>query len=376
MSGDVVESSQLPAMLVGMNLFGEFWVNRLARDFRAGGADGAFTLVELLVVISVIALLAAILVPSLYHAREYSYAAVCRSNLGQLFRTLHAGESLEIPSASGWVSFAQGKGAGGVLCCPKDDLDDSGDTAFGTTGAVRQIDPPASEVFDSLESNTYVFAWRERTSFTLPASVKVNLSRPGRYVSASEYSTATISAGTVVDCYFLHFDPVGDGPAEASGQLSFGGEIIGVICLEGDLLAADPVFGIPQTQYDPGHWGARGFEGGQDIVVLSKDMQTLTLEYFYSTFPGEDVRILTRPGHSASYGMNNQVRPLTSRTGQVLLAEYGKTIVDLDGNGFDDNYDEMIAPRHLGRANAVSMDGSVGGYRPEELAPATGRWAP
>ena len=50
--------------------------------------------------------------------------------------------------------------------------------------------------------------------------------------------------------------------------------------------------------------------------------------------------------------------------------------MDLDGNGFDDNYDEMIAPRHLGRANAVSMDGSVGGYRPEELAPATGRWAP
>jgi len=209
-------------------------MKRSGLDFSTD-ADGGFTLVELLVVVSVIALLVAILVPSLHHAREYSYAAVCRSNLGQLFRTLHAGESLEIPSATGWVGFAQGKGAGGVLCCPKDDLDDSGDAAFGKSGAIRQIDPPASEVFDSLESNTYIFAWRERASFALPASVKVNLSRPGRYVSTSEYSTATISAGTVVDCYFLHFDPVGDGPASASGQLSFGGEIIGVICLEGDL---------------------------------------------------------------------------------------------------------------------------------------------
>ncbi len=43
----------------------------------------AFTLVELLVVIAVIALLMAILVPALTRAKELSYSVVCRSNLKQ-----------------------------------------------------------------------------------------------------------------------------------------------------------------------------------------------------------------------------------------------------------------------------------------------------
>jgi prepilin-type N-terminal cleavage/methylation domain-containing protein/prepilin-type processing-associated H-X9-DG protein len=50
----------------------------------------AFTLVELLVVIAVVAMLIAVLLPALKAARERGRAAVCRSNLRQLITSAHA----------------------------------------------------------------------------------------------------------------------------------------------------------------------------------------------------------------------------------------------------------------------------------------------
>ena len=48
-----------------------------------------FTLLELLIVIAIIMILAAMLLPSLRSAKESALAAVCRSNLGQIATALH-----------------------------------------------------------------------------------------------------------------------------------------------------------------------------------------------------------------------------------------------------------------------------------------------
>lgn len=78
-----------------------------------GKKQKAFSLIELLVVISIIALLMAILVPVLAAARAQAYGAVCHSNLHQLFLA-NTGYTIEndghyVPSAPDIMSGKGGK---------------------------------------------------------------------------------------------------------------------------------------------------------------------------------------------------------------------------------------------------------------------------
>ena len=83
--------------------------------------DG-FTLVELLIVISIIALLAALLLPALSQAREHAYFAVCKNNLRQIgiACTIYAADNRgDLPEGQSYCNgtAAEGErqiGAGGV----------------------------------------------------------------------------------------------------------------------------------------------------------------------------------------------------------------------------------------------------------------------
>jgi len=329
----------------------------------------AFTLVELLIIVSVVALLVAILAPSLTTAREHARRARCAANLRQIYHVFHAGEDLQVPTSTAWIAFLRGKDAGGILLCPSDSVDESGGaSAVGMTGGMAEIDPPSSVVFNSVESCTTIHGFPEQDDFVLPSAVTVDISEPGYYESNYNRTSKTIPAGTGVDSYFIFFDPVGSQESTSSGSITMGSEIVGLIVLDATLNTTDRILGRTGTAYATGQ-GSRGFESGAERITLSADRRTLTINNFHSTFPGENVRIITLPGGMCSYGMNNQVPPSPRSTTQVLLVEYDKPVVDVDGGGHDDDFDDCFAPRHLDRANVLFADGSVRAMRKEDVHP-------
>ena len=68
-----------------------------------GGSHGAFTLIEVLVVVGIVASLAALLMPALQASREAARATACRNHVGQLSRAILQHEALlrHFPSG-GW----------------------------------------------------------------------------------------------------------------------------------------------------------------------------------------------------------------------------------------------------------------------------------
>lgn len=94
---------------------------------KKDGFRGGFTLIELLVVVAVIALLVAILVPSLRRAREAARASVCGSRMRQLTTAgvmwLQEAQKSRIPTHLGWSHHLMKSMSGETkpFTCPSDE---------------------------------------------------------------------------------------------------------------------------------------------------------------------------------------------------------------------------------------------------------------
>jgi hypothetical protein len=326
------------------------------------------------VVISVIIILVALLMPFLDVAREGGYVTLCQNNLEKISQALATSSSNaggRRPTDASWVAAAGAYGSKEILVCPKGSYRGGG-SSVEITGDVKVIPAPASAKFNDLEDNKIVWMFQERECYSLPSSVTVDITAPGTYTNNYASTSSTIAAGTMVDCHFLHFDPVGSQNTTPSGQvIKFSDDIIGIICVDAELNASDSVLGSPNTAYSTGQ-GSRGFEDNVEQVSLSSDRRSFLIHNFQSTFPGEEVRILTRPGGQASYGINSKVATVMANPEQIYIVEYERTEVNID----DPKWSAYTAPRHYGKSNALMVNGSVRLLTPEEFDRDKGRWRP
>jgi len=333
-----------------------------------------------MVVIAILALLVGILVPSVMGIRDRAIDVMCKANLKHLVDSLRAHrEAHGHTSTWSWLDAAQAVGAEAVTVCPLGSYVAGGTQAKGdTSGAVTTISNPPSVVFNDFESNTKIYMFNERTNYELPTSVTVDISRPGYYPNNYTRTSSVIPAGTVVDCNFVFHDPVGRSRTRVEGSITMTSEILGIICTLGSLDATDGVLGKPGTQYDTGR-RARNFEPNAELITVSDDMRTITIHQWKSTYPGENMRILTRPvaGGDGSFAMNSQVDSRFPRPGQILLIDYSSSVIYPSNTSTIETMENLVddGRLHLDRhLNAALTDGTVTEFTPDELMSGDAPW--
>ncbi|MHC4415272.1 MAG: PEP-CTERM sorting domain-containing protein [Planctomycetota bacterium] len=173
---------------------------------------------------------------------------------------------------------------------------------INTTGDIIQIPAPPSVMLDQFESASTIYAFDEVQGFTLTADVLVDASQSGTYSDPLQLTPATIPAGTFVNVYIVHFDPLGQTDTQVSGSVTFDQDILGIICMDATLDATDAQLGAPGTSYPTGT-AHRELELGNDIFSIGPGMRTVTIDRYKTRTVMDQVRIITLVPEPSTIGL-------------------------------------------------------------------------
>jgi hypothetical protein len=194
-------------------------------------------------------------------------------------------------------------------------------SVVGACGAVIPIVAPKNLAEGGLESTGLVHGIVERNGVRLAAQLTTDAVRPGTYTTNSSLPSPApkIAAGTVVDSYMLHSDPVGKPTALLGNRFSirvtFDSDILGVMVADSSLNGSDGAVGIAGATYPT--FPHRGLElngkPNNDNFTISTDRHTLLVFLSTSTYVDE-VRVVV--AHTTARFA--QAYSMTSFFGQVL----------------------------------------------------------
>lgn len=312
--------------------------------------QAGFTLVELLVVISLILLLLAIVAPSVSGIVERGKASICGNNLHQLATMLHVDTGSgppTMPTAGTWCGYVIDHDGRDVLRCPSDD----GETVVDQTGLAE------------------IYIVQNCTLFT-NVQEAINLGR-----SLEDKQILVDPPGIAGDHGWNPPDPGPDQVLiciddDAAIMISFGDNII--------IESLDPPGDGGRCGSD--HWividdGSANWRSQIESVLRSvrrtaisaaktgdsRVVMRLTGQYYADIIDPP----YTVGRQDTSYGMSTAVRNTAPRAGQLMLVEYDSSVVHVSGNFV--NLDRSLRPRHNGKANYATTGGRVDSLTVEEL---------
>lgn len=290
-----------------------------------------FTLVELLVVISIIALLMALLMPAVHSARAAARSTQCKNNLHQMgvaYSTLDSyHDSLAghgIPDSWQAVLVEYLKQQRSVYRCPEGDEE-----------AVGVYDGEAVAYAEILLRGD----WRSHAC------------EPSQLVR--------LGAGTYPsDHYTLNFEHDLARGANDWNDLSLTFDHNGsnvTVTLDG-MGDNDSVLTNRSLNVGVRFLGPDGTLYFEADITDRPPVGTVIAEYSSST-------------GGFHYGMNNRAHAMTSESNKVLILDYTKLIASVTGPDALDVWNDRAAPRHHGQANVLFFDGHVKSMLPAEIDP-------
>ncbi|MEM1228789.1 MAG: FecR domain-containing protein [Planctomycetota bacterium] len=116
--------------------------------------------------------------------------------------------------------------------------------ASGIVGSSRSIRfvPPWPRDIRLVESDRHVFVANEARRVALTAPLPVNVSQPGQYATLSDLTPQSVSTGSKIRSYILHFSPTERGRPRRSrrvtGSITFDRPVLGLIVQGDELLTS------------------------------------------------------------------------------------------------------------------------------------------
>ncbi len=288
----------------------------LAASATGPARRGGFTLVELLVVITIIGLLMSLLMPAVQQIRQVAYQTQCMSRLRQIGigarNFLAQKRQLAVPGIWPGQLRPYVENAGAIYACPLDDFDEQNqlsevnaflyvrDQGFSEYGGRHAI--PLSPGSPRVRHSQAVQA--------PPGGLALEFEDAGD----GDYNDLRITA-----------TPQPDGTVLVRAVSKDAGYTFDMIGLDGELLE-----------------GGRNFQPPAEVIA---------------------------PAGRTSYGMNARGNLMSTDSARVYLVEYHRLMADVVGLSPYDYWPDEVAPRHVGVLNVCFFDGHIEKRTPDAIDP-------